>query len=59
MTAAERFLLPTMTHLLSIQVASRSPRQSESPFLLVITECVLVFAAVTQPLTALAETTTT
>jgi hypothetical protein len=40
-------------------VASRSPQQFESPFLLVITECVLVFAAVTQPLIALAEITTT
>jgi hypothetical protein len=40
-------------------VAFRLPQQSESPCLLVITEFVLVFAAVTQPLTALAETTTT
>jgi hypothetical protein len=40
-------------------VAFRLPRQSESLCLLVITECVLVSAAVIQPLIALAEITTT
>jgi hypothetical protein len=59
MTAAERFLLPTMTHLLSIRVAIPWLQQFASRYPLVTIECALVFAAAIRPLTALAETTTT